>query len=120
MQPGEVTYRKGFITQASFTRLQDGPELERRMGFRPGRLGHYLSRGVPRGRLPANRHAANAEQLLMQDDFDLAKLKQKTITETSRLAGPDRLAKVVAVGAPTGEAGYPPGSGKFPNGNGSG
>jgi hypothetical protein len=111
----------GFFTKARFLRRQPASELERRLGYAPGRLAKgwwllfleqmptpddfefmgysYMSGGVSQGHV---RPGPTAEQELKAGKYDVF-----------RLAGPDRLAKVVPIGGESGSMPYPPGSG-FP------
>ena len=122
----------GFFTKAWFMRQQPPAELERRLGFAQGRLARgwwllfleqmptpndfefmgytHMSGGVVQGHL---RPGPTAEQELKSSKFDVFGMKRRTILQTFRLSGPDRLAKLLPVGDASGAIPYPPGSG-FP------
>jgi hypothetical protein len=70
----------------------------------------YMSGGASQGHL---RPGPTAEQELKAGKYDVFGLKRRTILQTFRLSGPDRLAKVVPIGGESGAMPYPPGSG-FP------
>ncbi|MEA2838601.1 MAG: hypothetical protein QOD89_3151 [Bradyrhizobium sp.] len=130
--PGQRVAMTGFFTKARFLRRQPASELERRLGYAPGRLAKgwwllfleqmptpddfefmgysYMSGGVSQGHV---RPGPTAEQELKAGKYDVFGLKRRTILQTFRLAGPDRLAKVVPIGGESGSMPYPPGSG-FP------
>jgi hypothetical protein len=121
----------GFFTQARYLRQQPYQQIERRLGFAPGRLAagwwllflehmpspanfefmgySYMSGGVAQGHLRPGR--MTAEQELIAGNYDVFGLKQRTIRQTFRLNGPDRLAKVIPVDGPSGLMPYPPGNG---------
>src|SRR5271166_2098752 len=132
---GAAYTTKGFVTKALYLRSQPSAELERRLGFAPGRLGRgwwllfledmptagdfefrgytQMSGGIQMGHL--NPGGLNAEQRLRQDGYDVSRLKAMRIADTLRIAGPERLAKVIP-NDPDGGPGpvpipYPPGSG---------
>ena len=81
----------------------------------------HMSGGIPQGHLPANRGNPTAEQRLhgagvnlTGRSFESKGLKQKTIEQTFKLAGADRLAKVRPVARAHGDPDvpdYPPGPG---------
>jgi len=120
----------GFITKALFLRQQSSGELERRLGYAPGRLSQgwwllfleqmptpndfefmgysQMSGGVAGGHL---RIGPTAEQQLKSSGNDVFGLKRRVILQTFRLAGPERLAKVIPINGTSGEMPYPPGSG---------
>jgi hypothetical protein len=120
----------GFFTKAVFLRRQSTAELERRLGYAPGRLAQgwwllflermptpddfeymgysYMSGGVTQGHL---RPGATAEQELKSAKFDVFGMKRRTILQIFRLSGSDRLAKVIPIAAESGPMAYPPGSG---------
>lgn len=130
LAPGQVVPMSGFITKALFLRQQPSHEIERRLGYAPGRLAtgwwllflqqlpappdfeymgySYFSGGVAQGHL---QPGPTMEQELRAAGNYLLKLKRRTIAETFRLFGPDRLAKVIPVAAQAGTMPYPPGSG---------
>ncbi|MCX7889744.1 MAG: hypothetical protein N2422_08470 [Rhodobacteraceae bacterium] len=131
--PGATLRRAGFFTRAGFLRGVVPAEVERRLGYRAGRLAQgwwllvltempgpadfelrgysQMSGGVAQGHLPQPPDPRTAEARLGAEGFDLGRIKAGLIRDTFRLAGPDRLAKVVPVAGETGEADYPPGSG---------
>jgi hypothetical protein len=122
----------GFFTKARFLRQQSAAELERRLGYAQGRLSMgwwllfleemptpkdfefmgytYMSGGVIQGHL---RPGPTAEQRLKNAKYDVFGLKRRSIVQTFRLFGPDRLARVVPIAGESGPMPYPPGSG-FP------
>ena len=138
---------RGDFSKALYYRSQSSDEVERRIGYRAGRLrkGWWLlfltempktdqfeyrgysqmSGGIAQGHLqrnlPADQRGPNAEQSLKAAGYNLtgtsyqAKgMKQKTIEDTFRLQGWQRLAKVRPVAAEFGDADtpdYPPGTG---------
>jgi len=134
---GTTHVAKGFVTKAMYLRSQPGAELERRLGFAPGRLSRgwwllfledmptaadfefrgytQMPGGIPMGHV--NPTGLNAEQRLRQDGYDVSRLKAMRIVDTLRIAGPERLAKVIPIDPPGGPSSmpipYPPGSG-FP------
>jgi hypothetical protein len=130
--PGQRVAMTGFFTKARFLRQQPASELERRLGYAQGRLAKgwwllfleqmptpndfefmgysYMSGGASQGHL---RPGPTAEQELKAGKYDVFGLKRRTILQTFRLAGPDRLAKVVPIDGAGGSMPYPPGSG-FP------
>ena len=123
---------KGFFTKAVCLRGQPPSEIERRVGYAPGRLNggwwllfleqmpgpddfefmaySYMSGGVPGGHLNPPDGIA-ADQRLRRDGFDMAILRRRVIANIFRLSGPDRLAKVLPVDGESGPMPYPPGSG---------
>jgi hypothetical protein len=129
---GQHVPMKGFFTKARFLRQQPAAELERRLGYAQGRLAKgwwllfleqmptpndfefmgysYMSGGVAQGHL---RQGPTAEQELKAGKYDVFGLKRRTILQTFRLSGPERLAKVVPIDGESGAMPYPPGSG-FP------
>ena len=136
LQVGETIKLKGFFGKALYLRMQTACELERRLGYRPGRLAQgwwllfltrkpapadfefagysHLSGGVVQGHLdsPADRRGAN--ERLLDSGHDVARLKKTTLEKTFRLAGSERLAKVIPVGSEHRTPGipdYPQGSG---------
>jgi hypothetical protein len=128
--PGQTVAMAGFFTKARFLRGQPALELERRLGYAPGRLANgwwllfleqmptpndfefmgysHMSGGVAQGHL---RPGPTAEQQLKSGKFDVFGMKRRTILQAFRLSGPDRLAKVVPVADQSGLTPYPPGSG---------
>ena len=132
LTPGAVRPMTGFVTRASYLRMQTASELERRLGYTPGRLdaGWWLlwlmqipspddfefagytqmSGGVPHGHLaPAGRPAI--EQSMHIAGWDVTARKRKVIADAFRIAGRERLAKVAPVNPAAGPMPYPPGSG---------
>jgi hypothetical protein len=122
---------KGVFLQAGALRSHAPVELERRLGYAPGRLAEgwtllfleempapddfelmefaRMSVGPP-GRL-AVRAGKSAREILRESGGDVLQLKQKTIAENFRLSGPDRLARIVPVDDPNGPMPFPPGDG---------
>ncbi len=136
LQIGETLRIAGFFGKALFLRSQPSHEIERRLGYRAGRLqkGWYLlfltqmpkptdfevagyshfSGGVPQGHLGKPPDPRTSEQRLSAEGYDLHKIKQGLIRQTFHLVGSDRLAKVIPVADEHRERGipdYPPGSG---------
>ncbi len=142
---GEIQHRSGYFTKGLYLRSQPEAEVERRIGYRPGRLRQgwwlmfliemptvdqfeyrgysHLSDGKIEGHLPQNRHAPTTEDRLRASGANLTGtpyqvrgLKQNTIAGVFRLAGPERIAKVLPVAPAQGDPNipdYPPGNG-FP------
>lgn len=133
---GRIVQMRGFFGKALFLRQQPAAELERRLGYRAGRLreGWWLlfamkmpapegfevagysqmSGGVVQGHLPRPADPRTAEARLRDDGHDLIGLKTRLVEQTFKLTGPERLAKVVPVADAHGTPGvpdYPPGSG---------
>ncbi|MBR1232076.1 hypothetical protein [Bradyrhizobium sp. AUGA SZCCT0182] len=128
--PGQSIPMTGFFTKAGFLRQQPAPELERRLGYAQGRLVNgwwllfleqmptpndfefmgysYMSGGMAQGHV---RPGPTAEQHLKAGKFDVFGMKRRTILQTFRLSGPDRLAKVVPVADQSGAMPYPSGTG---------
>src|SRR3954463_10470699 len=67
----------------------------------------HMSGGVAQGHL---RPGPTAEQQLKTGKFDVFGMKRRTILQTFRLSGPDRLAKVVPIADQSGAMPYPPGT----------
>lgn len=128
---GATIHGRGYVTKASVLRMKSPDRLEQELGYQPGRLSggwHLLfllslptadqfeyrgytnmSGGVSMGQLANPPDPRNAEQRLAGDGFDLAALKARTLADTFRVQGADRLAKVV----PTNPGNlYPPGLGQ--------
>ena len=141
--PGEVQQLEGFFTQALYLRKQPAQEVERRLGYRTGRLhqGYWLmfltrlptvdefeyrgysqmSDGIPQGHIPGNERNPNAEQSLRAGGYNLTGnatqsegMKQKTLRQTFTLHGAHRLAKV----RPVARAHNDPGIPDYPPGSG--
>ena len=130
MQVGDIVTKGGFFTQAHYLRGQTSAEVERRLGYGPGRLsqGWYLlfilnmpdvedfefrgythfSGGVVQGHLSSPPDKRTAEERVRKSGVDVIRSKQKVIREVFTLQGPHRLAKVIPVRYGTD---YPPGSG---------
>ena len=133
---GETQNLQGDFSKALYYRMQPAAEVERRIGYRAGRLrdgwwlmfltvmpsvnqfefrGYsQLSGGIVQGHLQQNRHGPTSEDRLRADGYDLPRLKNATIRDVFRLAGPERLAKVRPVARAHGDPDvpdYPPGSG---------
>ena len=125
--------RCGFFTKAHWLRMQTSAEVERRVGYRAGRLTQgwyllfltkvptpeqfefrgysYLSGGIERGHLPIPPDPRNVEQRLKAGGYDIARMKQNVIRDVFRLDGSNRLAKVIPVQDEFGAEDYPVGSG---------
>lgn len=121
--PGRTFDCGGFFTQMRYLRGQSPDEVERRLGYRPGRLrlGYWLlyllqlpkledfglrgysqlSGGVEQGHLPGNAGGPHAEERLRRDGFDVEKLKLRVLNEVFTLSGERRLAKILPL-APEG------------------
>jgi hypothetical protein len=133
---GEFQRLEGDFSKALYYRGQPANEVERRIGYRAGRLRNgwwlmfltvlpavdqfeyrgysQMSRGIEQGHLPQNRWAPTAEDRLGRAGNDLKAMKQKTLAEMFRLSGHERLAKVRPVAREHGDpdvADYPPGTG---------
>jgi hypothetical protein len=122
---------KGVFLQASALRSHSPAELERRLGYTPGRLAEgwtlllleempapddfelmefaKMSAGPP-GRLSV-RAGKSAREILAESGGNMLQLKQKTIADHFRLSGPDRLARIAPVDDPYGLMPFPPGGG---------
>ena len=109
----------GFFTKALYLRGVSAAELERRLGYHPGRLkdGWWLlfmetvpsmmefrfkgysqmSGGVAQGHLPGRANGSDAQDRLYNQGMDVDRLKQKVIRDTFTVIGANRLAKVVPV-----------------------
>jgi hypothetical protein len=140
---GEMQRLKGDFSKALYYRGQPAAEIERRIGYRSGRLreGWWLmfltvmptadqfeyrgmsqmSGGIEAGHLPQNRSGPTAEDRLRSGGFNLSGsaqqtigLKQKTIETVFRLIGAERLAKV----RPVAQAHGDPDSPDYPPGSG--
>lgn len=133
MKVGEEQRMKGFFTKALYLRGRTATEVERRLGYRAGRLAEgwwlcfllempvaaefevrgysQMSGGVAQGHLPTPPDPRNAEQRLKGGGHDLSRIKAGLIADTFKLRGPDRLAKVIPARAAFGDMDYPPGSG---------
>ena len=114
---GQITYRAGFFGKAAFLRLQPSGELERRLGYRAGRLSKgwwllfmvrlpqwnefevagysHLSGGVVQGHLPAPPDRRPMEKVLRDTGVDMVRIKKQLVKDTFTLSGSNRLAKVV-------------------------
>lgn len=120
---GEVQSLKGDFSKALYYRGQPASEVERRIGYRAGRLrdgwwlmflvelptadqfeyrGYsHMSGGIAQGHLPENRGGPTAESILRSAGVNLTGAtyqkqgkKHDTIANVFRLSGPERLAKV--------------------------
>lgn len=133
MAVGAEIIKWGFFTKALYLRSQPSHELERRLGYRTGRLSQgwillfmedvlgetdfefrgysQMSGGVAQGHQPNPPDARNSEQWLRDNNYDLPRLKQKIVREVFAYSGPERLAKVVPLAGEFGEDDYPPGTG---------
>lgn len=133
---GEIQMLKGFFTSARTIRMQPAAELERRLGFRFGRLSQgywlmfltklptveqfeyrgmtHMSGGIFQGHKPEHRNDPNAEQLLQAQGVSLGGnanqskgAKHATLQDTFTLHGHMRLAKVRPIAAPVGDPNVP-------------
>ncbi len=133
MDVGNTIYARGFFTKALYMRGVSSSEVEKRLGYRQGRLaggwtllfmlskpfpGEFQFRGysqtsggVSMGHLANPKDPRNSEQKLIDDGFDMKSLKGRIINETFKTAGAERLAKVIPKNGEFGDADYPPGSG---------
>lgn len=140
---GEVQTLKGDFSKALYYRCQPAAEVERRIGYRAGRLrdGWWLmfltempapdqyefrgysqmSGGIIQGHLPQNRNGKTAEDRLREGGYNLdgnpaqsKGLKEKVIADVFRLSGPNRLAKVRPVAREHGDPDIP----DYPQGSG--
>lgn len=121
----------GFFTHARYLRSQPAEEIERRLGYRKGRLASgwwllflqqmpapdqfeyrgysQMSGGRAQGHLdPGN---PTAEETLLRSGVKVFSLKSRTLKDTFFLSGPGRLAKIVPIAGAFGALDYPPGSG---------
>jgi hypothetical protein len=130
---GGTVCKAGFFTNALYLRGQTSAEIERRIGYHPGRLAQgwyllfllqlptpqqfeyrgysYMSGGIVQGHLANPPDRRTAEQRLADDGFPLAQGKQGTIDRLFRLDGAQRLAKVTPVRGEFGRDDYPAASG---------
>lgn len=121
--PGRSFEARGFFTQARYLRGQPPDEIERRLGYRPGRLRQgywllyltrlptvgefglrgysHLSGGVEQGHLPESAGKPHAEARLAAEGFDVETLKRNALNEAFTLSGERRLAKILPL-APEG------------------
>lgn len=133
MTKGETPWCDGFFTKAFWLRMQTSAELERRLGYRTGRMNDgwyllfllqmptpdqfefrgysYLSGGVAQGHLANPPDRRNVEQQMRDEGKNLPQIKQRIIQDVFRLDGPERLAKVIPKRDPFGADDYPAGSG---------
>ncbi|MEO0462041.1 MAG: hypothetical protein AAF127_02850 [Pseudomonadota bacterium] len=133
MAVGTVRALSGFITQAKYLRSKTTLEVERRLGYRSGRLAQgytlwflldplrpedfefrgytQMSGGVPMGHKPSHANDPNAEESLRAGGYDVDAIKRRICEETFKYSGPDRLCKVTPNAPVFGENDYPPGSG---------
>lgn len=136
LRVGEMQKLQGDFSKALYYRSQSSSEVERRIGYRAGRLreGWWLmfltvlptpeqfeyrgysqmSGGREQGHLPQYSSGPTAEDRLKSGGFNLTGsehqqrgLKQKTIAEVFRLSGPERLAKVRPVAREHGDPDVP-------------
>ncbi len=130
---GQTVEMDGFFTQAKWLRGRAPSDVERRIGYRSGRLRDgwylmflmrkpsvlefelrgmsYMSGGVEQGHLPDPPDPRTAERRLGDDGFNVSGIKKKLVDEIFRVNGPGRLCKVVPIADPFGDSDYPPGSG---------
>ncbi len=133
---GETQRLMGDFTRAWHLWGMHPEELERRIGYRAGRLRNgwwlmflttmptvdqfqyrgytYLSGGVVQGHLPQNRGGPTAEDRLVAgrvnltgSDVQTRGAKPKTIEKVFRLSGKDRIAKIRPVAPPHGDPTIP-------------
>jgi hypothetical protein len=128
MHVGETIHPKGCFTQLKFLAGQSLSEIERRLGFRAGRLaqGAYV---VQACELPGLHDfnlmgytQVSGDRFKTNGQYDKAKLNamsgnadEKKLREMARsvwqLSGPDSLVKVIPVTPHSDRETYPPGSG---------
>lgn len=130
---GQEIDAKGFFTQARYMRGVSLGDMERRVGYREGRLAEgaallfltrmpradefqfrgytHMSNGVPLGHRPDAGTRLNAEQSLVADGVDVAALKAKIISGTFMVEGWTRLSKVLPARDAFGSNDFPPGPG---------
>lgn len=127
---GTTVKMRGYILKAMFLRGQSAAELERRLGYRTGRLvkGWYLffllqmptindftMRGYthfPDG-VPVGGTAPPEPAMIGRgwSPREVEALKRNLVKKTFRITGPERLAKVIPVIDHSDVETYPPGSG---------
>jgi hypothetical protein len=127
---GDIVAARGFFTKAHWLRMRSSEEIERRIGYGPGRLADgwwllfliempaasdfevrgysHFSGGVVEGHLPMPPDPRTTEQRLRDDGYNLANIKRNLLATVFRLEGASRLAKVKPV---RGGSDYPPGEG---------
>jgi hypothetical protein len=134
--PGITLDMRGYFLQLHFIRGQSPAELERRIGFRTGRLAQgwflffmlrkpapdeyemhgytHFSGGMVQGHLPHAVPPPVQEQRLMREQgwsaADVRRFKEGQIARFN-ISGPQRLAKVIPVIDHSDIETYPPGSG---------
>lgn len=130
---GQSVKCKGYVTQLKFVVGKSSKAMETLIGYKAGRLAggwallamkrlpkasefefrgySYMSGGVIEGHKDENRGGKTAEVRLRDGNFDLEKLKAKTIADVFAVSGSNRLVKVVPRDPPSGRKDYPPGSG---------
>lgn len=133
MKVGAEISLRGYVTKAHWLRSKSPGEVEALVGYREGRLrdgwtllfllqlpsaaefefrGHsYMSGGIIRGHLAGASSRPNAEQRLIADGIDIARLKAGIIQNVFRTSGSNRLAKVIPIADPHGQNDYPVGRG---------
>ena len=139
LRVGQETPMAGYVLRLDTIRGQPPAELERRLGYRPGRLAQgwrllflldrpapeqielrgytHWSDGAPSGHLvpEAARAGRRAEDLLRSDHGfsaqDLLKTKRGIIDRYFLLQDPSRIVKVLPVTPHTDAETYPPGTG---------
>lgn len=133
---GEKQWLKGDFSKAVYFRMQPTSELERRIGYRAGRLreGYWLmfltqmptvdqfeyrgysqmSGGIIRGHLPSHKNGPTAEERLQRSGHNLSGTsyqregsKHRTIREVFQLFGPNRIAKIRPVARAHGDPDIP-------------
>jgi hypothetical protein len=128
MHKGETLHLRGCFTQMKFIAGQTLPEIERRLGFRAGRLsqGAYVAQAgelpglhgfnlmgynqIPGDRFKTNGSYDQSKANAMYPGTDAVKLRQLVLSAW-QLSGPDSLVKVLPVIPHTDRETYPPGSG---------
>lgn len=133
MQVNDEVFKDGYITKALYLRMQSPREVERRLGFRTGRLdqGYWLlfleqrlvpsdfefrgytqmSGGVSQGHEDSPPDPRNAEQRLRDDGYDLLAMKERIVRDVFKYSGAERLAKVIPRARAFGDKDYPQGDG---------
>jgi len=133
MKVGDKVRATGYFTKAIFLRGQSSLEVERRIGYRRGRLSagwwllflerkpmvsefefrgySQMSGGISQGHLPNPSDPRTAEQRLRDSGSDLGRQKTDIVNRVFTVTGANRLAKVIPIRGEFGESDYPPGSG---------
>lgn len=134
---GDTIDMRGYFLQLHYIKGQSPAELERRIGFRLGRLSQgwflffmtrlptpddyemhgytHFSGGMVQGHLAHVSPPPIQEQRLVLEQgwsgADVRRFKEKQIVRQFSIAGPQRLAKVIPVVDHSAAETYPPGSG---------